>query len=144
MSSPSISAPPAPFQVTISPSESDPLDVIEGTSITLRCTVPPSTTVASISWSLMGAGLSSVTQVSNGLLLSLAPVEKNDAGIYTCGVMDTTGTNVSSSIEIAVLSKSRVHFAPISTYSRRSKVTAVFKVIPLHVPKATASVVDQP
>ena len=105
--------------MTITPSEPDPLVVREGDSVTLRCTVSPSTPLSAISWTRQSRQLSTVTQVPHGLLLSLSSLTKEDADEYTCTVTDTAAVSTSQSIEIRITCEHRV----TQTLIRSSRVS---------------------
>lgn len=97
---------PASFQVTITPSDQDPLQVMEGGNAAIRCSVPAGTPLSSITWvRASGTVLTEVTQFPDGLLLALSSAGSEDTDLYTCTVVDVNGNNRSGSIGITVLSK---------------------------------------
>ena len=95
-----------PLEVTISPNEPDPFAVQEGNSATFRCSVPAGTSISTIAWSQnSGEALTGITQITNGLLLTVTADSKESDVLYTCTVVDAAGTNSSQSIRVTVTSK---------------------------------------
>ena len=92
-----------PLVVAISPNEPDPFPIREGSSVTFRCSVPPGTSISSISWAQSsGSPLTGITQTASGLLLTVTADSKASGVVYTCTVVDGTGSNTSQSIAVAV------------------------------------------
>ena len=81
--------------------------------MTLSCTVPVGTPISSILWSRpSNEQISTVTRVTNGLLLLLSSVSAETTDQYTCSVTDTSGTTITQSIGVQVLSKTMFIFKP--------------------------------
>ncbi len=86
----------------IAPSSSNILRLNQGESLSLSCFVSPGAHFSSITWTRGSTLITDVSQASETLLLSIAAVEFEDGGVYSCTVVDPTGDSQSLSIRVEV------------------------------------------
>ena len=86
----------------VTPRSPDPLRFNEGDSLSLSCSVSPGSQFSSIIWTRGSTTITSVSQTSDTLLLSIAAIEFEDGGVYTCTVVIPNADSETVSIRVEV------------------------------------------
>ncbi len=86
----------------VTPSSPDPLRLNQGDSLSLSCSVSPGSQFSSITWTRGSIIITSVSQTSDTLLLSIAALEFEDGGVYTCTVVLPNAASETVSIRVEV------------------------------------------